>query len=276
MKKLVIIGMVAALALMLPGCKNWSNHTTVLGIEVAYNQSEYIPSVRLGYINHDNNGASDAGVANGAASFVWKKYDKVSAISISGTTDTISFTGDTNNPIAQALAQYIIAHQTTISAPSTNKVTFSAVSSQITGTVFESHDGDTCKVKAADGQIYIVRLYGIDAPEYTLPKLNQPYGKESGAYLAGLILNKSVTVEITGKDVHPQRVDGVIMVDGKNVNLEMVKTGYAWAYVAYLKAADKPAYQAAQDDAKSAKLGLWADANPTPPWEYRKAQKTKK
>jgi len=113
-------------------------------------------------------------------------------------------------------------------------------------------------------------LYGIDCPE-----LKQPYGIEAKAKLVSMAQGKTLTVQIVGKDVHPERVDGVVLVDGQNVNLAMVQTGYAWAYPEYLKAADKPAYQSAQDAAQKAKLGLWSDANPTPPWDYRKAQKNK-
>jgi endonuclease YncB( thermonuclease family) len=56
-----------------------------------------------------------------------------------------------------------------------------------------------------------------------------------------------------------------------------VSAGYAWHYVTYAKKNqnrdDYQAYEAAQIQAKSQKLGLWALANPTPPWQYRREQK---
>ena len=33
------------------------------------------------------------------------------------------------------------------------------------------------------------------------------------------------------------------------------------------------AYEAAEDAAKSAKLGLWKDASPTPPWDFRASER---
>ena len=37
-----------------------------------------------------------------------------------------------------------------------------------------------------------------------------------------------------------------------------------------------PALAAAQHDARAAKRGLWADANPVPPWEWRAGEKERK
>jgi endonuclease YncB( thermonuclease family) len=45
----------------------------------------------------------------------------------------------------------------------------------------------------------------------------------------------------------------------------MVATGNAWAD----PAAVDPALAAAQTDAQTRSLGLWAQPNPTPPWNER-------
>lgn len=91
-------------------------------------------------------------------------------------------------------------------------------------------DGDTIKV-TSNGSKVTVRLVGIDAPE-TSKKKNQPgqpFSRKSTKYLANLVLNKSVEVKSYGTDRY-DRILGVVFVDGKNVNLEMVKAGLAEVY----------------------------------------------
>jgi len=139
-------------------------------------------------------------------------------------------------------------------------------------TPVEIHDGDTLKVVCEDGFTRTIRLYGIDCPENSPkmhPALVQPFGQEATAKLQALVLNKTVQLEITGKDVHHNRLNGRIWLDGKDINLQLVKDGYAWAYPEYLKGEDKKTYITAQTAAKNAKLGLWAQDNPQSPWDYR-------
>ena len=51
----------------------------------------------------------------------------------------------------------------------------------------------------------------------------------------------------------------------------MVKLGYAWAYKQYLKRPYASEYIDAENEARNKKLGLWKQANPQPPWEFRKS-----
>ncbi len=51
-----------------------------------------------------------------------------------------------------------------------------------------------------------------------------------------------------------------------SVNYKQVKDGYAWAYREYLK--DK-IILSAESNARSQRLGLWADPNPVYPSQYR-------
>ena len=70
------------------------------------------------------------------------------------------------------------------------------------------------------------------------------------------------------------RTIGTVFVGEKNVNLMLVEAGYAWHYVQFAK--DKKEYADAEASAKKARRGLWADtAPPVPPWDYRKAKKSK-
>jgi micrococcal nuclease len=65
----------------------------------------------------------------------------------------------------------------------------------------------------------------------------------------------------------------IIYKDSMNINLEMVKAGYAWAYRQYLKRPYTSEYIDAETEARQARRGLWQQANPTPPWEWRKTTK---
>lgn len=85
------------------------------------------------------------------------------------------------------------------------------------------HDGDTCTLSNGE----IIRLVGIDAPESTTTA-----GQASRKYLISLILGKSVKVESDPahlKDIYGRRL-GVIWVGATNINVEMLKAGYASYY----------------------------------------------
>ena len=63
------------------------------------------------------------------------------------------------------------------------------------------------------------------------------------------------------------------MVDGTDACLEQIKAGLAWHYKRYASeqpAQDKADYAAAEDKAKGERIGLWSDARPTVPWDWRK------
>jgi len=55
-----------------------------------------------------------------------------------------------------------------------------------------------------------------------------------------------------------------------DANAEQIKRGMAWVYDKYVT--DHSLYRL-QDEAKAAKQGLWADAEPMPPWEWRHRSK---
>ena len=62
----------------------------------------------------------------------------------------------------------------------------------------------------------------------------------------------------------------------QDAGLELIKEGFAWAYAKYLPEASvetQQSYTAAEAAARAARIGLWADADPQPPWEYRKIEK---
>jgi len=128
------------------------------------------------------------------------------------------------------------------------------------------HDGDSITVLTADKTQVKIRLEGIDAPE-----LKQAFGAKSKQALSDLIFGKQVVVRVTGHDRYRRTLSRVIC-GGLDVNLEMVRMGFAWRYDKY---SEDPALMAAQSAARAARRGLWSDPNPVQPWEWREAKKTK-
>jgi endonuclease YncB( thermonuclease family) len=136
----------------------------------------------------------------------------------------------------------------------------------ITGYVVGVADGDTITVLDADKVQHKIRLTGIDAPEK-----KQPFGNRSKQSLSDMVFNKTVTVETDKRDRYGREL-GKVLAGSKDVNLEQVRTGFAWHYKAYERtqsATDRQAYADAENEAKAAKRGLWVDVDPTPPWEWR-------
>ncbi len=136
----------------------------------------------------------------------------------------------------------------------------------ITGNVVGVADGDTITVLDADKLQHKIRLTGIDAPEK-----KQPFGNRSKQNLSDMVFNKTVTVETIKRDRYGREL-GKVLAGGKDINLEQVRTGMAWHYKAYERTqsgTDRQAYADAENEAKAAKRGLWADSEPTPPWDFR-------
>ena len=132
------------------------------------------------------------------------------------------------------------------------------------GKVVRIADGDSFTL-LTEGKMQVrVRMHGIDAPEN-----GQAYSQVSKQYLGNLIFNQKVTIEVKSRDKY-RRVVGMVIVGDKNINEIMLAEGYAWHFIRYDK---NKAWANLQDQARRAKKGLWRDANPVAPWDYRKLKK---
>ena len=61
--------------------------------------------------------------------------------------------------------------------------------------------------------------------------------------------------------------------NGKDANLAQVKAGMAWWYRKYQRkqtSLQRAEYETAEAGAKSGRLGLWREAEPVAPWEWRR------
>lgn len=118
-----------------------------------------------------------------------------------------------------------------------------------------------------------IRLVGFDAPEKSHGK-NQPgrpISQSSMKHLASLVLYKYVDIVPYGNDRY-DRTLGVVYVDGINVNLEMVKAALAEVYKGKPASGfDKAPYHKAENEARSAGIGMWSLGNNYfSPLEWRK------
>lgn len=137
---------------------------------------------------------------------------------------------------------------------------------EIRGKVVSIADGDTITVLDADKVQHKIRLQGIDAPEK-----KQAFGTKSKELMGEKVAGQEVVVTWTEKDRYG-RVLGEVMIGTRHINLEMVQEGMAWHYKQYSKSKE---LAAAEDEARMAKKGLWADKEPVPPWEFRKQEREK-
>ncbi len=133
---------------------------------------------------------------------------------------------------------------------------------EIVGKVVGVHDGDTLTLLVDGNREVKIRLDGIDAPE-----LGQPFGKNAKAALSATVFEKAVTVKVGTTDRYGRTI-GRIYLNDQDVNLGMVRTGFAWWYRQY--APKDGALEMAEKYAKIRKDGLWADLEPIAPWEWRK------
>jgi len=135
------------------------------------------------------------------------------------------------------------------------------------GRVVKVADGDTITVLDAGNVQHRIRLGKIDAPEKS-----QPFGDASRKHLAAFVADQIVEVEWTKKDKYGRILGTVwaMLPTRTDVNLQMVKDGFAWHYKHF---DSTPSYAAAETAARTAKRGLWKDPAPIPPYIFRKVKK---
>ncbi len=146
---------------------------------------------------------------------------------------------------------------------------FATSSSLILANQARAIDGDTLEILSDAGSMR-VRLQGIDAPE-----LSQDYGDSARQSLVNCIAGRTVVVRGDKTDRYG-RIVGVVYADGQECNLQQIHLGMAWHYKAYQdeqSAKERKSYANAEQQARHAKLGLWATCA-IAPWDWRKGVRT--
>ena len=156
-------------------------------------------------------------------------------------------------------------------------ITTGAIAAEFHAKVVNVGDGDTLTVLDAEHRIHKVRLSGIDAPER-----RQAYGERARQHLAGLAHGRTVLVVTGTRDRYGRLIARVLLpecdrpgcVYAVDVGLEQIRAGLAWHYKQYAKTqppAERLRYAWVEREARMRRVGLWKEALPVPPWQYRKS-----
>ncbi len=139
-------------------------------------------------------------------------------------------------------------------------------------------DGDTVELAAQTGmfgkpQKERVRLYGIDAPESS-----QTGGKESTKHLEKLIgRHRRMWMNVVDTDRYGRTVGLIYRSKDRpedSYNYMMVRDGQARSYMA--RGQDRKTFGDAEKEAAQRGHGIWKTKKATTPWDYRKAERSKK
>ena len=142
-------------------------------------------------------------------------------------------------------------------------------------------DGDTLTARCPRPGGYErlkVRLDAIDAPEQ-----RQAFGARAKQALSRLVFAKEVELDCPKTDRYDRAVCGVRVAPAPapqgpktlDAGLAMLTLGMAWWYRAYAHEQTPQArgqHEFAEAEARAKKIGLWRDASPVPPWEWRRTE----
>jgi len=133
--------------------------------------------------------------------------------------------------------------------------------------VVKVRDGDTVEVLYRK-TIVVIRLEHVDCPER-----KQPYYKRAKKFATEFCVGKRVKIVSKGKYDRYKRLIAEVVYKKKKLNQELVKYGYALHYKKYSKS---QVYANLENEAHTAKIGMWSQEKLIEPWLYRKKRKKKK
>lgn len=145
-----------------------------------------------------------------------------------------------------------------------------ALADTLVGRVVGVIDGDTVDVLVDGRDKYRIRVAGIDAPEK-----GQAFGQAAKRHMSDLIRGRDAQVEFTKRDRYA-RIVGVVRLEGRDAGLALIQSGLAWHYVKYMSEqspSDRESYASSESVARRARIGLWSDGTPIPPWDWRRKSK---
>jgi endonuclease YncB( thermonuclease family) len=140
---------------------------------------------------------------------------------------------------------------------SADSITFKAM-------VADTEDGDTLVVIRNRARIR------LEIPEIDAPELDQPYGRDARKKAAALAKGKVVTIRAYGNLGRNYLLGEVWLPNKRHFAKEMVRAGLAWVKQGRSVLLD---LEQLQNEAKTARQGLWEDEEPIPPWEWRSGRR---
>ncbi|HWR59621.1 MAG TPA: thermonuclease family protein [Thermodesulfovibrionales bacterium] len=166
-------------------------------------------------------------------------------------------------------AFFIIALLTTVCLFSVERQCFALRSDSLTARIVRVHDGDTVSVLIGKKKER-VRLIGIDAPEIG----QKPWGAKAMKHLEGLLRDSGLTVtlefDIDRRDKHGRLLAYLWTGNGKCINLQMLKDGYAALFTFPPNVKHANALREGQRYARDRGLGIWGrDGLREAPQNYR-------
>jgi micrococcal nuclease len=147
-----------------------------------------------------------------------------------------------------------------------------AQASSIFGRVIEVNSGDVITIFNLNRPVR-VKLLGVDAPE-----MDQAFGDVAKKHLSDLVYDKSVLVEYSGITAD-RSLSGRVLLNNTDVGAQMIRDGAAWFDFnnqSRLSTTDREIYRQSEEAARSERRGLWQAENPVAPWEFVKAEASKR
>jgi endonuclease YncB( thermonuclease family) len=120
------------------------------------------------------------------------------------------------------------------------------------------------------------------------PHLDQPFGEQARDRLNALVAGKAITHSCPVSRPYKKRSAVRFRTEKKWLAITLVSEGLAWVIESELQdkhakpgssnklISEAGALLKAQEEARKAKRGLWADQNPIAPWEWRGGEKNEK
>jgi micrococcal nuclease len=132
-----------------------------------------------------------------------------------------------------------------------------------TGKVADVISGNEIVVYS-EGVNHVITLYGIECPTS-----EHAFGSQARRFTLGVTDKKTVIVKVIERPRKTPRdpvFGDVLLPDGKMLNQELLKVGLAW----WDRGSKDKVLEQLESEARKARVGLWEDNNPVPPWEWRK------
>jgi endonuclease YncB( thermonuclease family) len=142
----------------------------------------------------------------------------------------------------------------------------SGSAASLQGQVTAIVDGDSFTLVSQKLPVKI-RLLAVAVPEG-----NQAYAAVARQHLSDLILNKYVVVRYSALQ---EFLIGQVLMGEMDIGAQMIRDGVAWydkSDERMLSETERQLYALSMDAARNEHRGLWQDAAPVAPWDYRNAQ----